>query len=892
MSEGDSKKKTSEQKAKEMEKKKSYFVVTIKKSSVADAIQLIMRLIQIYPNFIRDISDFQFDRPIGKGGFGQVWLAQDLRTGKLCAIKELHSDNLTGRNMSSFAREINAMIKVRGRFVLPFIGFTIEPPYSIISEYIPNGCLFNYVNVTRRKQALSGTHNTIIALAVAWAMANIHKQLIVYRDLKAANILLDKNYMPMICDFGISRYIQKNSHMTRRVGTISHMAPEVIFSNNYGFKCDIYSYAFLLYEMIEGHNPYRGTVQEIIQKVKDEERPEFYSPDVLPCLKELIERCWDNDPNKRPSFTEIYELFKTGQVFFNGTDINTVKKFCEDLDNEAKKQVKYEYPPITMDIDSMLQRLQRQYDKAKAIEDQQELERKKKAENEEGADEPEEATDIKNNESKEVDEFEKLASLSVESEEVNPTIVLQDPSNLQFIPTLDYLTKTITVKQFNSFYSLLFNHFRDADNNNALCAIMEKFCELIDRDEKFIDCFDREHFFTALPLNSKETLNYSFHFVNKIFDHRPDLISRKFFRALGSFMLKIPEKALSLFSLFAMKFNEVDDPFMIFDFLIDYARAFINIDCGSVYIDILYYLTTNYEEFKKLRLNKIKPILYAFCKSKNWLVAHAAVCALANLYDETFQTPFNAMCRNILDHDLAKPTISVLLRTETYPASRVFMRVLANALPMSSTVILKFAAQSLDTAKIVAFNNRWMSYSSSNSSKLNFTLFKIFLVVFTHHECREILQKQPTFPSFIADYASSTDPTILTALGSCLKRFTINQYEVERLASALVFRNLFTSISKCENQTARSSINSLLDSLARKSAINDFQLFIPYLMKLLPMRNSNTAEAITVLVTFSCHKHLAAILKNTDLVQYFKSLSQTQSYSKSASVFLSNIDKV
>ena len=63
-------------------------------------------------------------------------------------------------------------------------------------------------------------------------------------------------------------------------------------------------------------------------------------------------------------------------------------------------------------------------------------------------------------------------------------------------------------------------------------------------------------------------------------------------------------------------------------------------------------------------------------------------------------------------------------------------------------------------------------------------------------------------------------------------------------------------------------------------------------MKLLPMRNSNTAEAITVLVTFSCHKHLAAILKNTDLVQYFKSLSQTQSYSKSASVFLSNIDKV
>ncbi|OHT15735.1 TKL family protein kinase [Tritrichomonas foetus] len=877
----------------------------IKRHSVADAISLIMRLIQNYPNYIRDISDFQFEKPIGKGGFGQVWLARDLRTGKMCAIKELHSDNLTGRNMSNFVREINTMIKVRERFILPFIGYTIEPPYSIITEYVPNGALYNYVNITRRKQALSGTHLTIIALGICWGMIKLHKHHILHRDLKASNILLDSNYLPIICDFGISRYEPRNGVMTNRIGTMSHMAPEVMFSRNYTLSCDVYSYGFLLYEMADGHNPYRLPLEDIVKAVADNQRPAFLNKEIPKPLIDLIEKCWDNDPTKRPTFYDIFSIFKSGTAYFKGADTTAVKTFAEDLlkeeiDRKTRKKQNYE-PPVTMDTNSIIERLQRQYKRVKAIEDQKEKERQALISNQSNLYNQNDSNNqnilnnsnlngdngASNKSNGEIDSDEKV-SLEAESAELNPIVILKDSSNPHFLTTLDFLAKTITLKQFNSFYVLLFPYFRDAEETNTLCSIMKKFCELIDRDVNFTTCFRNEHFFTALPLNTNETLNHSFDFVYKIFKNRPDLVSRSFFRALGSFMLKIPEKALSLFALYATKFNEIDDPFLIFDFMISYARAFIEIDCGSVFIDILYYLLTNYEDFKKLRLNKVKPIIYVFCKSKSRPVAHAAVCALANLYDDSFETPFNAMCRNILDEGLAKPTISVLLRTKKYPVSRVFCRVLSNALPLSVNVMLKFAAQSVETAKIVAMNSRWQNFAKIDNDKI----YRLFLIIFGHPELRQIIGRSPLLPNFLSEYSCSSDPVLIMSLTSCLKRLRVDQFVIENLAAAKLFRNLNVTINKIEDSSVRSSVNSLLDSLARKAYTSEYQLFLPYLMKLLQMRNSNTSEAIAVLVTFSCHKQMAAIFKNSDLVNYFKSLQNTQGYNKAATIFLSNIEKI
>jgi len=69
-----------------------------KKAQNARALTQFIYLVHQFPQFLREISDFQFDRPIGEGGFGQVWLGNDLRTGKVVAIKELFRETLSARS--------------------------------------------------------------------------------------------------------------------------------------------------------------------------------------------------------------------------------------------------------------------------------------------------------------------------------------------------------------------------------------------------------------------------------------------------------------------------------------------------------------------------------------------------------------------------------------------------------------------------------------------------------------------------------------------------------------------------------------------------------------------------------------------------------------------------
>ncbi|OHT16932.1 TKL family protein kinase [Tritrichomonas foetus] len=843
-----------------------------KTQCTSDAIKLIIRLIQNYPNYIRDISDFQFEQQIGKGGFGQVWLARDLRSGKLCAIKELHQENLTPRNMQSFAREVNTMIKIHERFILPIIGYTIDPPYSIISEYMPNGTLTTYTDLRKRKNQLSGTHLSIIALGTAWGMINMHRKHIVHRDLKACNILLDHNFLPVICDFGISRNEPKSGRMSMRLGTVTHMAPEVMISNEYGLSCDVYSFGLLLYEMSQNTRPYRKIPKaEIYDKVINGVRPKFINSSTPKSLMNLIENCWNKDPTKRPDFYDIFESFQDGKVYFKGTDKTMVKNFANDLIIEEKSRTskKRILPPLTIDIDSILQRLQRQLD----IQIDKETQLKHVDQKD---------TNIDLNTSK---EERKIGYVFLDDEGIKPREVLMDTGHPFFARTLKYLTKNITLKQFRKYYSLLFPHFRDLNDEASLSFIMENFCKLIRRNPQFIDLFEKMHFFTALPLLSKETLNMSFEFVAIVFEKRPNLISHSLFRALGSFLMKIPEKVIHLFALYAKKFNEVNDPFHVFDLLISYAQNFIEIPSGSQYIDILFYLITTYNDFRKLRLQKVKPILYVFCRSKTRCVTYSATCALANLYDNTFKSPFNVICRNILDPGLKAPAISILLRTTVLPESRVLCRTLQNALPESASVLLKFSAQSLNMAKMVALNQKWMSCSPS------MTLYKLFLYLYTQKEIRGIINKSPLLSSFISEYVCLPDIQVVISILSVVKRMTIDQHFVNELANTNFFRNLCLSLNLFEYDSSLvTAFNSFLDFIARKGYTIEFQIFIPLLMNFLSQKNQHTTEAIAVFATLSCHKPLSTILNDANLINYFKSLQST-SFKKTADVFLNNLEK-
>lgn len=197
-----------------------------------------------------------------------------------------------------------------------------------------------------------------IMLQIAKGMMYLHNRGIMHRDLKAANVLVDRTWSPQavkegyinvkVADFGLAKakakHVGNQTMNTWKVGTKYWRAPEVFWqepslsttgeltsnnnteelessdhSSNYSFSADVYSFSMTCYEIITGKKPFADSVQTGLKKriVKLHERPSL-PHDLHPGLKDLIEQCWDGRPEKRPTFETIcqqLEVIKDDLMF-------------------------------------------------------------------------------------------------------------------------------------------------------------------------------------------------------------------------------------------------------------------------------------------------------------------------------------------------------------------------------------------------------------------------------------------------------------------------------------------------------------------------------------------------------------------------------------------------
>jgi mitogen-activated protein kinase kinase kinase 7 len=161
---------------------------------------------------------------------------------------------------------------------------------------------------------------------VARAVAFMHgkEQPICHRDLKPSNILLDKaTSTAKICDFGTSRSISTNvATMTGTIGTFVYMSPEVLFNKSYTEKCDVYSFGIIMHEVFFEWRPYSGEGDSVIDAlnpfllggmVTQGKRP--FIPDMEYSEREneyleLMQKCWSQNADNRPSFDIILAFFE------------------------------------------------------------------------------------------------------------------------------------------------------------------------------------------------------------------------------------------------------------------------------------------------------------------------------------------------------------------------------------------------------------------------------------------------------------------------------------------------------------------------------------------------------------------------------------------------------
>ncbi|KAK8966860.1 Serine/threonine-protein kinase EDR1 [Platanthera guangdongensis] len=256
--------------------------------------------------------DFSTSSVIGKGSFGEIlkafWRGTPVAVKRI--LPSLSDDRLV---IQDFRHEVKLLVKLRHPNIVQFLGaVTDRRPLMLITEYLRGGDLHQFL---KEKGSLSPSTTINFALDIARGMAYLHNEpnVIIHRDLKPRNVLLVNSNADhlKVGDFGLSKLIKvQNTNdvykMTGETGSYRYMAPEVFKHRKYDKKVDVFSFAMILYEMLEGDPPLSNyEPYEAAKFIADGHRPTFRAKGYIPDLRELTEHCWAADMNQRPSFLEI-----------------------------------------------------------------------------------------------------------------------------------------------------------------------------------------------------------------------------------------------------------------------------------------------------------------------------------------------------------------------------------------------------------------------------------------------------------------------------------------------------------------------------------------------------------------------------------------------------------
>ncbi|XP_043921274.1 receptor-interacting serine/threonine-protein kinase 1 isoform X2 [Protopterus annectens] len=278
--------------------------------------------------------------PLDCGGFGVVSLCFHKNHG-LVVLKTVYTGPKRTEYNESLLEEGKIMHRLDHDRIVKLFGVILEDGnYSLVMEFLEKGNLMKFLKAVSVPLSVKGR----IILEIIEGMSYLSKKGVVHKDLKPENILVDDIFHIKIADLGVASFTtwskltkeetnrlrksKTSNNLEKNGGTLSYMAPEHLkcINTKPTEKSDVYSFAIVVWVILTSREPYENAMNEnqVYMCVKNGNRPDMETvPKDSPMeIVNLMLRCWDEEPQKRPLFEECFQEYKPFYTWHLEKNIN------------------------------------------------------------------------------------------------------------------------------------------------------------------------------------------------------------------------------------------------------------------------------------------------------------------------------------------------------------------------------------------------------------------------------------------------------------------------------------------------------------------------------------------------------------------------------------------
>ncbi|KAK1620312.1 hypothetical protein QYE76_025829 [Lolium multiflorum] len=283
--------------------------------------------LHVYDDIMRMTENLSEKHIIGYGASSTVYKCV-LKNCKPVAIKKLYSQY--PQSVKEFETELETIGSIKHRNLVSLQAYSLSPAGNLLFyDYMESGSLWDVLHAgSSKKTKLDWEARLQIALGAAQGLAYLHHDCsprIIHRDVKSKNILLDKDYVAHLADFGIAKSlcISKTHTSTYVMGTIGYIDPEYARTSRLNEKSDVYSYGIVLLELLTGKKPVDNECNLhhlILSKAADNTVMEMVDPDIADTCKDLDEvkrmfqlalLCSKRQPLDRPTMHDVVHVLNS-----------------------------------------------------------------------------------------------------------------------------------------------------------------------------------------------------------------------------------------------------------------------------------------------------------------------------------------------------------------------------------------------------------------------------------------------------------------------------------------------------------------------------------------------------------------------------------------------------